>query len=261
MASVELRPGEKAVVIPDVHNKWKRAEAIVAAERPDRVVFLGDYFDDFGDTTEDADSTAAWLAGSLSDETRVHLVGNHDLNYMSSLPGLRCSGYDFLKHAAIARHGLEWRRLEPFCWLGGGGGGGKKGGAWLCTHAGLSAPFLESVRRGAGAADVPDVLRAARTDLDRIDDERHLHTFLQAGYARGGAAETGGIVWCDYNDEYRDVPGLRQIFGHTRSERVRHVRGRGGAEHYCVDTVLNHYLTYADGDVTENKVDGRIVRR
>lgn len=258
MASIQLRQGEKAVVIPDVHNKWERAEAIVDAERPDRVVFLGDYFDDFGDTVEDADSTAAWLERSLGDEARVHLVGNHDLNYMSRLQGLRCSGYGPRKHAAIARRGLEWRRLEPFCWLGWEGGGG---GAWLCTHAGLSAPFLRLVRPGAAAADVPGVLEAARTDLDRINDEDHRHAFLQAGYARGGSAPTGGIVWCDYNAEYEDVPGLRQIFGHTRDDEVRRGRGSGGAEHYCIDTVLRHYLTYVDGTVRVNKVDSRLMRQ
>ncbi len=252
MASVSLRPGERAVVIPDVHNKWKRAEAIVAAESPDRVVFLGDYFDDFGDTAEDADATAAWLGRSFADPSRVHLVGNHDLNYMSGLNGLRCSGYRPLKRAVIASRGVDWSRLEPFCWLG--MDGGRPGDAWLCTHAGLSAPFLESLRPGATAADVGGVIEEAREDLARIDDAGHGHPFLQAGYARGGAAATGGIVWCDYNQEYRDVPGLRQIFGHTRDDRARHGRGEGGAEHHCIDTVLRHYAVYAEGAVTVRAV-------
>lgn len=254
MASVRLRPGEKAVVIPDVHNKWKKAEAIVAAESPDRIIFLGDYFDSLDDTPDDAAATAAWLAGSLADRTRVHLVGNHDLNYMSSLPELGCSGYSPLKRAAIERCGVEWARLEPFCWLG--MAGADEGDAWLCTHAGLSAVFLESVRPGAAASDVDGVLGAARTDLDRINDKGHRHAFLQAGYARGGMDASGGIVWCDYNLEFRDVPGLRQIFGHTRGPGVRGGRGPGGSEHYCIDTVLQNYIAYEDGRVVVRAVGG-----
>ena len=253
MADVLLEEGQKAVVIPDVHNKWKRAEAIVAAESPDRVVFLGDYFDDFGDTPEAAGATAEWLAASLADASRVHLAGNHDLNYMSRLPGLHCVGRNHLKASAIARRGVEWSRLEPFCWLGDAGG---SDGSWLCTHAGLSAAFLESIRPGAGAADVAGVLGAARADLDRIDDAGHRHPFLQAGRARGGWDVSGGIVWCDYVEEYADVPGLRQIFGHTRGGAVRHGRTAGGGEHYCIDTVLRHYIAYKDGEVSVRAVDG-----
>lgn len=254
MARVRLGAGERAVVIPDVHNKWKRAEAIVAAESPDRTIFLGDYFDDFDDTPADAAATVAWLRRSLADETRVHLVGNHDLNYMSGLPGLHCSGRDPLKGEAIAERGVEWRRLEPYCWLG--MAGEPEGKAWLCTHAGLSAPFLESVRPGAAAADVDGVLGAARADLDKIDDGAYRHAFLQAGYARGGPEAVGGIVWCDYRYEFRDVPGLRQIFGHTRDMDVRHGRGAGGGEHYCIDTVLRHYIAYEDGRIDVRAAGG-----
>lgn len=254
MARVVLESGERAVVIPDVHNKWKKAESIVAAESPDRTIFLGDYFDDFGDTPADAAATTEWLAGSMADKSRVHLVGNHDLNYMSSLPGLHCAGRDPIKGIAIAKRGIDWPRLEPFCWLGTAGGAAED--MWLCTHAGLSATFLESVRPGAAAPDVDGVLGAARIDLDRVDDEGHRHVFLQAGAARGGLDETGGIVWCDYNLEFEDVPGLRQIFGHTRGGQVRHGRGPGGkGEHYCIDTVLRHYIAYEDGRISVRAVD------
>ena len=222
-----------------MHHKWRKAESIIESESPDRAVFLGDYFDDFGDSPEIAAGTARWLKRSLVDRARVHLIGNHDLGYMSALPRLRCSGYGEDKHAAVASCGIDWSRLEPFCWI--------DGGAWLCTHAGLSARFLELVRPGATAADVGDVLEEARVDLRRVSDELHAHPFLQAGAARLGPSETGGIVWCDYNEEYEDVPGLRQIFGHTRGERVRHGRGPKGAEHYCIDTVLNHYIVYDGG--------------
>ena len=254
MARVVLEAGERAVVIPDMHHKWKWAEAIIRSESPDRAIFLGDYFDDFNDTPIHAGVTAKWLAGSLADSTRVHLVGNHDIHYMSSLPYLGCSGYDPRKRAAIEMCGVEWARLEPYCWLG--MAGGDVADAWLCTHAGLSAAFLESVRPGATAGDVEDVLGAARADLDRINDAECGHAFFQAGRARRGRAPTGGIVWCDYRIEFEDVPGLRQIFGHTPGTAVRYGRMADGAEHFCIDTALQHYIAYEDGRAAVRTVGG-----
>ncbi len=71
---------EKLIIIPDLHNDYFTAEKIIKKENRDKVLFLGDYFDDFYDTLEDADNTAKWLTKSLQQKNRVHLIGNHDLS-------------------------------------------------------------------------------------------------------------------------------------------------------------------------------------
>ena len=62
------------------------------------------------------------------------------------------------------------------------------------------------------------------------------------GFSRGGSNVVGGPLWCDYN-EFVDIPGINQIFGHTPNYTVRH-RKTKNFEHYCIDTRLNHYTIY-----------------
>jgi len=233
LTNIALDSREKLVIIPDVHNDYQAAESIISKEKPDRTVFLGDYFDDFHDTLADAGSTAKWLAGSLEQGNRTHLIGNHDIGYMTDNPELKCTGYRQDKHEVIRKHGIAWNKLLPFCWI--------NGGDWLCTHAGLTKEFYEQQASGKNSA-AQQVLELAANDLQGIDDAGRPHAFFEAGFLRGGANPVGGITWCDY-DEFVDIPGIKQIFGHTRGDTVRH-RKTNDSEHYCIDTGLGHYAVY-----------------
>ena len=230
--SVQSKPDEKLIIIPDIHNKHNIAEKIIQKESPDRVIFLGDYFDDFGDTPEDAGDTARWLTESLQEKNRIHLIGNHDLNYITDNPDLRCSGYDSSKHKVIREYGIKWDRLKLYFWVDG----------WLLTHAGLSNKFYQEI---SSRGPVKRVMEEAVRDIEDMEDTDRVRPFLQAGILRGGTSPVGGIVWCDYR-EFEDIPGVRQIFGHTRDVKVRH-RARMNSEHYCIDTQLNHYITCLSG--------------
>lgn len=238
-------PDENLVIIPDLHNKCDLAEKIIRSERPDRVVFLGDYFDDFYDTVEDADKTSKWLLRSLQHRDRVHLIGNHDLSYMTENPKLKCTGYERSKHEAIRNNNIPWGRAKLFCWVD----------DWLCTHAGLANDFYMQ-QKTKGADSVQKVLELSRHDLERIDDRDYFHAFFQAGFSRGGSSPVGGILWCHYG-KFVDIPGVRQIFGHTRDRFVRHEK-IGDSEHYCIDTQLNHYAVYQNRAM-EVKSVGRLL--
>lgn len=225
---------QKIVIIPDIHNKYDIAESIIDRERPDRTIFLGDYFDSMDDDAEVADRTAGWLAGSLERSDRTHLIGNHDLHYMADNREYLCSGYSAEKKTAIDRHNIDWTRLRMYCWIH---------EDWLCTHAGLSNRLFVQQRRTASET-VPEFLRRLEEDLVMVDYEDEPHPFFQVGLLRGGTDGVGGIFWCDY-DEFVDILGTKQIFGHTRGHSVRH-RAADGAEHYCIDTVLRNYAIYED---------------
>ena len=83
-----MNPG-KIFVCPDLHEapNLDEVEAAIWREAPSRTVFLGDYFDQFYDTPDDAARTARWHKGSLAEPNRVHLWGNHDLAY--GFPNMR----------------------------------------------------------------------------------------------------------------------------------------------------------------------------
>src|ERR1035441_7570735 len=95
----------KTLIFSDLHEPphdvLDRIEAIIADERADRIVFLGDYFDQFDDTPRDAARTAAWLAKSLTDPRRTHLIGNHDASYLWPVDSTYCPGFTWEKEGVI----------------------------------------------------------------------------------------------------------------------------------------------------------------
>ena len=233
-ARCQMIPMDKTLIIPDIHNRYSLAEQIIRQEKPSMTVFLGDYFDSFGDTYVDAQETARWLSGSLAKKDRIHLIGNHDLSYMTNNPNLKCSGFDGAKYHEIERWSIPWDRLRPYYWLD---------DAWLCTHAGVSDAFLKQHSIG-----MQDIAGMAKADLDNIDDPSREHAFFHVGFMRGGSGGVGGPLWCDY-DEFVPVPGVSQIFGHTRGRAVRHVRA-DDSENFCIDTGLHDYAVYRNREMS-----------
>lgn len=237
--------GNKTLVIPDIHHRYQTAEEIISRERPDLTVFLGDYFDDFGDNPEMAERTAEWLVRSLERDgegggSRIHLLGNHDLHYMAGSADYRCSGYSDAKRRIIDSYGIDWAKLRLYYWIG------MVGTGWLCTHAGFSNKLYVQQRR-TKSESVQDVLCRAGKDLTGASDKSVPHPFLEAGRSRGGPNSVGGLIWCDYG-EFVDIPHTRQIFGHTRDSKVRRKVSPDSA-HYCIDTVLCNYAICDDQGV------------
>lgn len=220
---------KKTLIIPDIHTGFVRAEAIIDKVEHDNVVFIGDYFDSFYDTLEETKQTAEWLKDSMEKENRIHLLGNHDLAYLDQ--NHICSGFAEEKLIVIRNVGVKLNELKHFCWVG----------EWLVTHAGLSNDFFKAYNNLG--LDVNHFLH----DLEKDPVSRH--RLYDVSVERGGRNAFGGIVWCDYK-EFTDIPGIKQIFGHTKGDTVRHgIKAsmeniKLSSEHYCIDTGLKHYGLY-----------------
>ena len=93
---------KRILSVGDIHNgpNLDHIDKAIARERPDLTVFVGDYFDQFGDGPEHAYRTAKWLKNSLAEPDRIHLWGNHDLAYWEPVH-FRCPGYTPEKREAI----------------------------------------------------------------------------------------------------------------------------------------------------------------
>ena len=70
----------KTVIIPDIHTKFFEAENIIDFEQPDKIVFLGDYFDGFNDSLEKTQQVALWLKESIFEFIDSLLGGNSSKN-------------------------------------------------------------------------------------------------------------------------------------------------------------------------------------
>ena len=228
---VNFNNDETLLIIPDIHEKYNIAESIIKHVKPDKTIFLGDYFDDFDNNVDKVKNTARWLGKSIKKESRIHLIGNHDVGYASQSQYLKCSGYANWKQILINKARIDWNKLYTHCWLG---------EKFLCTHAGISNRLLKGTK-------ISDILSLADWEWSNRNESIEFK-MLAAGKARKGNADCGGITWCDFNDEFVHIPDISQIFGHTPGANVRSVI-RGKSENYCLDTHLNDYAIVKNGKV------------
>ncbi len=231
LGSSSLPKPVKYLVIPDVHNRFEWAEALIAivGRKIDQVVFLGDYFDSYNDNESMAQATAEWLRFSIH-LGRIHLMGNHDIPYRWSSRVCPCPGYTKGKHRAIAGGGgpmrqVDWEliRLEliirPRC---------PSVRPLVLSHAGFTLANLY------GVEDLHDVTRRGRCSHLRnyLVEERleHIsntskrclataragesHFWMRRG-DRVGDRTIGGPFWIDRQQFLFPLPGIDQVVGHT----------------------------------------------
>ena len=217
-----ITPGRmnSVIAIGDIHNNWVIAEEIASKyEETHRIIFMGDYFDNFGDSAIDAEQTARWLKESLSKPNRIHLLGNHDINYApyahrKSKVGVEqiysCSGYHPAKGDAIDRvlSKNDWDKINVSYYTN----------QFWYSHAGLH-PFWFS-KPMVGMTD-----GTIQEKLDKIEQDIKSRTFSNelggAGRCRGGCHRVGGLLWRDHIQEsydgsyWNDSSGIKQVCGHT----------------------------------------------
>lgn len=210
----------KILIIPDIHHRTSTVRWV--KERfpdADRTVFLGDIFDDFGDTPAKAAHTAEWLSAQLADERNIFLLGNHDVSYQyPANKALYCSGFGHEKASAILGklNIIEWREKTKIFHVE---------GRMLFSHAGISRTFLSKLTSEGYLQDkaytastlyeaLQETERKCRFESANSFGSSKPHPLFAAGYDRGGNADVGGPLWIDVS-RFEPIPGIAQCFGHT----------------------------------------------
>lgn len=224
----------KTLIIPDIHCKHSRAEAIIQHVPHDQVVLLGDYFDDWKDSPDMNAATAEWLKGKLADPTVLALWGNHDQHYLLDHRRWICSGYDPLKKLAIrailTQEDIAKLALAVTC------------GGYLLSHAGFDRRLVGEAFGRQHLADF------ANYEVLPLMLEGEAHRLLGIPFSRGGDRAVGGITWQDWTEFY-DITDVPQIVGHTE---VASPRWEGDS--VCLDTRLHHYGLITDGELIVEEV-------
>lgn len=233
------------LIIPDVHLRWKWAEEVIEKHQDvDKIIFLGDYFDHF---TEDynkdrtTEQTAIWLKDSLQNPKRIHLIGNHDAYYMYGTcfggPKVaRGSGYEPLKNILISQKLSidDWDRLQWYYYI--------QDGNWLISHAGLAETYCYEMYRW----EILEFLKASSLEATKALKDDDPHWFYNAGRARGGIHDKGGLIWLDFNKEFKPLKEINQIVGHS-------FQGEGmwkqNGENYCLDGGQQTYAILESGEL------------
>lgn len=253
----ELAKG-RTLVLGDTHLKWFISEDIIRREKPDSIVYLGDYFDAIGDCPQSSRVCAEWLKWSLRQPNRTHLFGNHDVSYAYPSEYTWCDGFTREKHCEVKRILTEadWSKLVFHHWVDG----------YLMTHGGFHHSWCGDYG-SMTRSDFKAWFNAQSAGAWHALKQHQYHWYFVHGICRSGRAEVGGVLWHDFNKEFVPVKNLSQIVGHRpQFEGIDEDTGKmmppygecHGLEvqnsmNWCIDTGHLYYIIIEDGKVSVKK--------
>ena len=226
----------KTVFIGDIHGRdvWKN---IIEVEKPNRVVFIGDYFDSFDiSPAEQQYNFKEIIEFKEKGECEViMLVGNHDFHYYPG--GEQYSGYQHGAAPANKQLLEENKHHLQMCYLMDN---------ILCSHAGIGHDWLVT-QNGYGNEPIDEF-------VNHIWQYRP-NSFMFFGLDPTGDSKTQTPIWI------RPLSLLRgnrntflkekyiQIVGHTQVNMID-IKGKAtGGNYYLIDALgIGEYLIYEDGE-------------
>jgi predicted phosphodiesterase len=214
----------KTLVLGDTHGRdyWK---GIVASENPDRVIFIGDYFDSFDNTAvEQMHNFKEIIDWKQSGQSEVIiLIGNHDYHYMRGVSQYY-SGYQSGARPAIEQL-LEDNKQHLQMAYGMNG--------FIFTHAGVSSDWLQ-----IHGYDNESNL------IDWINDmwKYKPNVFGFAGRDPYGDSKISSPIWIrPYSLQAANRDTLRdqfiQVVGHTTQGKIDTEGKSTGGRYYYIDTL------------------------
>lgn len=234
----------KTILIGDIHGRsiWK---SIVKAENPDRVIFIGDYFDSF-------DIPGVRQLRNFEDIVEyqktagievVMLIGNHDYHYMQSSE--HYSGYQPAFHhqfnEALRNSKDSMQIAYQFDDV-------------VCSHAGLSSVWLNN-RLGEGKWSVETMVE----QVNELFKYRPLEFYFD-GFDPYGNSKTQGPLWIrpaalmSANKETLKKK-IIQVVGHTQVKGILDSYAASqksmGGRYYLIDALDDEgYMSYENGEFT-----------
>lgn len=234
---------KKIVVFSDWHQESDKLRKILKHESDaDFFVDCGDEFDSFDyDSDYDVQKAAELRKETLHDPKFTVLWGNHSVSYaFESNPYTKCSGYSQRKQQVINKvlGPNDYKKFKWFCWVD----------SFLCSHAGLHPYFLPpniKLTKPALTAWLTKETEAASIALESGDS----HWTFRAGRARGGIQRVGGLLWLDFDREFKSIDGLKTIQGHSprQSGKIESSRDDPKGNNWCIDCFCNQWLVFEDG--------------
>lgn len=216
----------RILVIPDIHLKpwiFDSADRVIADERPDEIVVLGDLLDDFGCEdkperyTETLNRAGAFMAAH---PYSYWCIGNHEIAYVASnhvVSGTSLLFRDQIAHDLLALSYSAPITVKVKCAFLLDG--------WIFTHAGLAEDFVQR-------HIVPRANSTALSDAEVVDIANDLTTdaLWEADSPLWYRPNTGAPLYGEGR--------IHQCAGHTPSKRILE---------YGNLVVCDTFSTYRDG--------------
>lgn len=243
----------KTVVFGDIHGRsnWKLA---VHKENPDRVIFIGDYFDSFEFSGVEQIDNFKQIIQYKTDNPQVEvvmLIGNHDHHYFPEIGYTGTSGYQAGVGHSITQVIDENRHHLQMAY---------GFGDYLFTHAGVSPVFMDQV---FGSDDWSK--ESIVVDLNELFRYKP-KAFLFNGFESSGDSPSQTPIWIRprslMSSNKKHPKGLKkdyiQIVGHTQMNKLDLIGSDKftGGRYYFIDTMdtSGEYLVIQDNNLIVNSV-------
>jgi predicted phosphodiesterase len=233
----------KTIFLGDTHGRstWKD---IIKNEVPDRVVFIGDYFDSY-----DKELTAAVQMFNMNEIIEfkksniaevILLIGNHDYHYFPEIGYNGTSGYQSGAAPEIGRLLNENREHFQMAYLLDN---------VFCTHAGVGYDWLVNQM----GYDIPESYMGIDNYINDIWKYKP-QSFQFNGWDPYGDSKTQTPIWIrphslmTGNKDTFLKDQYIQIVGHTHVDTIDMGKATGG-KYYFIDALEKNqeYLIYEDG--------------
>ena len=231
---------KKTVLIGDIHGRsiWK---LIVHQEKPDKVIFIGDYFDSFDipglDQIHNFKEIIEYKKSGQAEV--IMLVGNHDHHYYPEIGPTGTSGY---------QHGIAYNIIQVIDENREHLQMAYQFDDVLCTHAGVSKAYMDYAfgEDGWHSSQIVDLLNEKFKYQPK--------TFQFSGRDPYGDDSYQTPIWIRprslmYVNKGTLRDKLIQVVGHTVQNQID-IQGKStGGRYYFIDTLetSGEYLIYEDG--------------
>lgn len=239
----------KCLIVGDIHQKIDLVEKHIA-NWTDQIIFLGDYFDDFRDTPEQAKEMALWLKVSLKHKNRIHLMGNHDYYYRVPMgeSGI-CSGFTVEKYEAINSilDFSDWDLIKYFHHEK------HESLTYWFSHAGISTHWFRHPVLGVSTEIVLKKVKEAEEAIKGKNYYSNQALPINAvDWYRGGKFPRGGLLWNHWKTAEL-FEGVVQVIGHTTVPKIK-IKTRQESKTFNIDTHLMETLIIDNGNFIIKKL-------
>jgi len=234
----------KTIVLGDTHGRsqWK---LITHTEQPDRVIFMGDYFDSFDITAAEQIynfheiieyKETAFTNSGTDDQHKTEvilLIGNHDYHYFQGIGYRGTSGYQYGSAAAISQAIEQNKHHLQMAY---------QMGEYLFTHAGVSPVWMDQVFNDEYGWKIENVA----ADVNEMFKYKPL-SFDFNGFEPTGDNQSQTPIWIRprslMSANKKHEKGLKkdyiQVVGHTQMKQLDLVGSDKftGGRYYFVDTL------------------------
>ena len=235
----------KILCVGDIHAKpWVVHAVSTLLDDYDRVIFLGDYVDDWGaDPLLSMEALEAISVLMRRNENKVVVLrGNHDFSeyYGYRKREFMCSGFNIGTHNECQLlYQNNWDKMLT-CYIV-HGYDDEASQDYYITHAGLINGWYKQWSKGFSKLAHEQKAKTSLCDTEEM--------LAMVGSARGGSSLYPSPIWADERElKASPIPFANQIVGHTPVKTVTcHEFKNGDGERHKI-FFCDTFSTYSNGD-------------